>query len=55
VNQSNPEAHTSCADTESDFPVLMKPHRQDPFVGLPPGTPRINLQNQNGTIRVLGE
>jgi len=49
------QAHTSYADIESDFPVLMKPRGQDPFTGLPPGTPRINLQNQNGKIRVVGE
>ena len=48
-------AHTSYADIESDFPVLMKPRGQDPFAGLPPDTPRINLQNQNGKIRVIGE
>ena len=49
------QAHTSYADIKSDFPVLMKPRGQDPFAGLPPGTPRINLQNQNGKIRVIGE
>ena len=49
------QAHTSYADIESDFPVLMKPHGQDPFAGQPPGTPRINLQNQNGKLRVVGE
>ncbi len=49
------QAHTSYGDIESDFPVLMKPRGQDPFAGLPPGTPRINLQNQNGKIRVIGE
>jgi hypothetical protein len=49
------QAHTSYGDIESDFPVLMKPRGQDPFAGLPPGTPRINLQNQNGKIRVVGE
>jgi len=49
------QAHTSYADIESDFPVLMKPRGQDAFAGLPPGTPRINLQNQNGKIRVVGE
>ena len=49
------QAHTSYGDIESDFPVLMKPRGQDPFAGQPPGTPRINLQNQNGKIRVIGE
>lgn len=49
------QAHTSYGDIESDFPVLMKPRGQDPFAGLPPGTPRVNLQNQNGKIRVIGE
>jgi hypothetical protein len=49
------QAHTSYGDIESDFPVLMKPRGQDPFAGLPPGTPRINLQNQNGNVRVISE
>jgi hypothetical protein len=49
------QAHTSYGDIESDFPVLMKPRGQDAFAGQPPGTPRINLQNQNGKIRVIGE
>jgi hypothetical protein len=49
------QAHTSYADIESDFPVLMKPPGQDAFSGLPPGTPRISLQNENGKIRVTGE
>jgi hypothetical protein len=49
------QARTSYADIESDFPVLMKPRGQEPFASLPPGTPRINLQNQNGKIRVIGE
>ena len=49
------QAHTSYADIESDFPVLMKPRGQDPFAGLQPDTPRINLQNQNGKIRVISE
>ena len=48
-------AHTSYGDIESDFPVLMKPRGQDAFAGQPPGAPRINLQNQNGKIRVIGE
>lgn len=49
------QARTSYADIESDFPVLMKPRGQDPFAGVTPGTPRINLQNQNGKIRVISE
>jgi hypothetical protein len=40
---------------ESDFPVLMKPRGQNPFADVPPGTARINLQNQNGKIRVVRE
>jgi DUF4097 and DUF4098 domain-containing protein YvlB len=48
-------AHTSYGEIESDFPVLMKPRGQDPFGGLPPGTPRVNLENQHGKIRVVGE
>jgi hypothetical protein len=49
------QAHTSYGDIESDFPVMMKPHSQDTSSGMPPGAPRINLQNQNGKIRVVGE
>ena len=49
------QAHTSYGDIKSDFPVLMKPRGQDAFASQPPGTPRINLQNQNGKIRVIGE
>ncbi len=49
------QAHTTYGDIESDFPVLMKPRGQDPFSGLPPDTPRVNLQNQNGKIRVVSE
>jgi DUF4097 and DUF4098 domain-containing protein YvlB len=49
------QAHTSYGDIESDFPVLMKSRNQGALDGQPPGTPRINLQNQNGKIRVVGE
>jgi hypothetical protein len=49
------QAHTSYGKIESDFPVMMKPRGQDPFASQPPGTPRINLHNQNGKIRVVGE
>jgi hypothetical protein len=49
------QAHTSYGDIESDFPVLMKSRSQGALDGQPPGTPRINLQNQNGKIRVVGE
>jgi DUF4097 and DUF4098 domain-containing protein YvlB len=49
------QAHTSYGDIESDFPVLMKPHSQDSWSDQPPGTPRVNLHNQNGKIRVVGE
>ena len=45
------QAHTTYGDIESDFPVLMKPHSQDSSAGAP----RVNLQNQNGKIRVVGE
>lgn len=48
-------AHTSYAEVESDFPVLLKPKGQDPFADTAPGTPRISLQNQSGGIRILGE
>jgi len=49
------QAHTSYGDIESDFPVLMKSRSQDSLSDQPPGTPRINLHNQNGKIRVVGE
>jgi hypothetical protein len=49
------QAHTTYGDIESDFPVLMKPPSQDSSASQPPGTPRIDLHNQNGKIRVVGE
>jgi hypothetical protein len=49
------QARTSYAEVESDFPVLMKPRGQDAFADVAPGTPRINLQNQSGKIRVIRE
>lgn len=49
------QARTSYAEVESDFPVLLKPRGQDAFADVPPGTPRINLQNQSGKIRVIRE
>jgi DUF4097 and DUF4098 domain-containing protein YvlB len=49
------QAHTSYGDIESDFPVLIKSRSPDSLAGQPPGTPRVNLQNQNGKIRVVGE
>jgi hypothetical protein len=49
------QARISYADVESDFPVLMKPRGQDASADVPPGTPRINLLNQSGKIRVVRE
>lgn len=49
------QAQTSFGKIESDFPVLMKPQGQDPFAGVDAEVPRITLQNQSGSIRVLGE
>ena len=49
------QAHTTYGDIESDFPVLMKSRGQNSLAGQPPGTPRIDLQNQNGKIRVVGD
>jgi hypothetical protein len=49
------QAHTTYGEIESDFPVLMKPGSRESLAGQPPGTPRINLHNQNGKIRVVGE
>jgi hypothetical protein len=49
------QARTTYAEVESDFPVLMKPRGQDAFADVAPGTPRINLQNQSGKIRVVRE
>jgi hypothetical protein len=45
-------AHTSFADVESDFPVLLKRSGEDPFAGVDPAVPRIALENQSGRIRV---
>jgi hypothetical protein len=49
------QAHTSYGDIDSDFPVMMKAHSKDASAIQPPGTPRVNLRNQNGNIRVVGE
>jgi DUF4097 and DUF4098 domain-containing protein YvlB len=49
------QAHTTYGDIESDFPVMMKPASQDSPASQPPGAPRIDLHNQNGKIRVVGE
>jgi hypothetical protein len=49
------QAHTTYGDIESDFPVLMKPRSQDSAPSQPPGAPRLDLHNQNGKIRVVGE
>jgi hypothetical protein len=47
------QAHTTFAEVESDFPVLMKPRGEDPFAEVAPDTARISLQNQNGKISIL--
>jgi hypothetical protein len=49
------QAHTTYGDIESDFPVLMKSASQNSQVGQQTGAPSINLRNQNGKIRVIGE
>jgi DUF4097 and DUF4098 domain-containing protein YvlB len=46
------EARTSHGNIESDFPVLLNPPGADPFASAEPGTPRVSLRNQNGSIRV---
>jgi hypothetical protein len=33
--------------------VLRNPSGSEPFAGLPPGTPHISLENQNGKIAVV--
>jgi DUF4097 and DUF4098 domain-containing protein YvlB len=45
-------AHTTFDNVESDYPVLMKPHDEDPFADTAPGTPRLKLENQNGPISI---
>jgi len=45
------QAHTSYGEIDSDFPVMTKSGSQDNAAG----TPRVNLHNQNGNIRVVGE
>ncbi len=47
------QAHTTFAEVESDFPVLMKPRGEDPFADISPDTARITLQNQNGKIGIV--
>ena len=45
------QAHTTYGEIDSDFPVMMKSHSQEASAGAP----RVNLHNQNGNIRVVGE
>ena len=49
------QAHTSYGNIDSDFPVLVKPSGSDVLAGPSAGAPHINLQNQNGSIRVVRE
>jgi hypothetical protein len=49
------QAHTTFGDIESDFPVLLKSASQNSQVAEQSGAPSINLRNQNGKIRVIGE
>ncbi len=49
------QAHTSYGDIESDFPVLTKKRSQDSASSQASGAPRIDLHNQNGKIRIVGE
>jgi Putative adhesin len=49
------QAHTSYGDIESDFPVLGKSRSLDSPGAQVTGAPRIDLHNQNGKIRVVGE
>jgi hypothetical protein len=46
-------AHTTFAEVESDFPVLLTPHGEDPFDGVAPDVARITLQNENGRIGIV--
>ena len=45
-------AHTTYANIDSDFPVMLQ---SNPFNNLPSGTPRLGLQNEYGKIRVVSE
>lgn len=47
------QARTSYADIESDFPVLLKSADKNALAEVPAGTPRVNVQNQSGQIRIL--
>ncbi len=47
------QARTSFGEIESDFPVLMKPRGTDPFAELAADTPRVRLENQHGSIRIV--
>ena len=46
------QARTAFADIDSDFPVMLKPRGQDAFAGVAGGIARINLETQNGRIRI---
>jgi DUF4097 and DUF4098 domain-containing protein YvlB len=47
------QARTSFGEIESDFPVLMKPRGTDPFAELAADKPRVRLENQHGSIRIV--
>lgn len=47
------QAHTTFAEVESDFPVLMKRRGTDAFQDVSADTARITLENQNGKIGVI--
>jgi hypothetical protein len=49
------QARTSFAEVQSDFPVMMQPQGKDAFAEAEPATPRVNLHNQNGPIRIVSE
>jgi hypothetical protein len=51
------QAHTSFAEVESDYPIIPKPATPDTLAEAEtdPAVPRIHLQNQNGTIRIVRE
>ena len=47
------QARTSYAEIDSDFPILIKSADKDALADVPAGTPRVNVQNQSGKIRIV--